>query len=131
MRRWSRTRLSFLTHNPELLELKAPQLEAELKQQLADIEESVTGIWLSSSGSSATAYLANRAGRNIEPATLRKYRTFVKQFRDFANDKGTNGCLRGRVAPVQARADGSKESSLGRHGVVCQAEAGRLYYHSQ
>jgi len=27
---------TFLTHNPELLELVAPQLEAELKQQLAD-----------------------------------------------------------------------------------------------
>jgi site-specific recombinase XerD len=34
------------------------------------------------------AYLANRVNRNIEPSTLRKYNTFVKQFRDFANDKG-------------------------------------------
>jgi integrase len=34
------------------------------------------------------AYLANRAGRSIAPATLRKYRTFTKQFRDFAAEKG-------------------------------------------
>lgn len=36
----------FLTHNPELLELVAPQLEAELKQQLADksLKEQVKGI---------------------------------------------------------------------------------------
>jgi integrase len=34
------------------------------------------------------AYLANRAGRSIAPSTLRKYKTFVKQLRDFASDKG-------------------------------------------
>lgn len=34
------------------------------------------------------AYLANRAGRGIAPATLRKYATFVKQLRVFAEDKG-------------------------------------------
>jgi AraC-like DNA-binding protein len=36
----------FLTHNPELLELVAPQLEAELSRQLADksLEEQVKGI---------------------------------------------------------------------------------------
>jgi integrase len=34
------------------------------------------------------AYLANRAGRGIAPATLRKYTTFVKQLRHFAADKG-------------------------------------------
>jgi integrase len=34
------------------------------------------------------AYLANRAGRNIAPATLRKYNTFVKQLREFASVKG-------------------------------------------
>jgi len=36
----------FLTHNPELLELVAPQLEAELTQQLADksLKEQVKGI---------------------------------------------------------------------------------------
>jgi len=35
----------FLTHNPELLELVAPQLEAELKQQLSDhsLQEQVKG----------------------------------------------------------------------------------------
>jgi AraC-like DNA-binding protein len=35
----------FLTHNPDLLELVAPQLEAELKQQLADksLQEQVKG----------------------------------------------------------------------------------------
>jgi len=35
----------FLTHNPDLLELVAPQLEAELKQQLADksLQELVKG----------------------------------------------------------------------------------------
>jgi integrase len=34
------------------------------------------------------AYLANRAGRSIAPATLRKYNTFAKQLRGFASDKG-------------------------------------------
>jgi AraC-like DNA-binding protein len=36
----------FLTHNPDLLELVAPQLEAELKQQLADksLKEQLKGI---------------------------------------------------------------------------------------
>lgn len=36
----------FLTHNPELLEMVAPQLEAELTQQLADssLQEQVKGI---------------------------------------------------------------------------------------
>ncbi|PYT10469.1 MAG: hypothetical protein DMG59_28795, partial [Acidobacteria bacterium] len=36
----------FVTHNPDLLELVAPQLEAELRQQLADksLKEQVTGI---------------------------------------------------------------------------------------
>jgi len=34
------------------------------------------------------AYLANRAGRGIAPATLRKYTTFVKQLRAFAAEKG-------------------------------------------
>ena len=36
----------FVTHNPELLELVAPQLEAELKQQLADrpLKEQAKGI---------------------------------------------------------------------------------------
>jgi integrase len=34
------------------------------------------------------AYLANRAGRGIAPATLRKYTTFVKQLREFASDRG-------------------------------------------
>ena len=34
------------------------------------------------------AYLANRAGRNIAPATVRKYKTFVKQLREFDADKG-------------------------------------------
>lgn len=36
----------FLTHNPDLLEMVAPQLEAELKRQLADssLEEQVKGI---------------------------------------------------------------------------------------
>ena len=34
------------------------------------------------------AYLANRAGRDIAPATVRKYKTFVKQLREFAADKG-------------------------------------------
>lgn len=34
------------------------------------------------------AYLANREGRGIAPATQRKYKTFVKQLRDFANEKG-------------------------------------------
>jgi len=36
----------FVTHNPELLELVAPQLEAELKQQLADspLREQAKGI---------------------------------------------------------------------------------------
>lgn len=34
------------------------------------------------------AYLANREGRDIAPATLRKYKTFVKQLREFASDKG-------------------------------------------
>ena len=34
------------------------------------------------------AYLANRAGRDIAPATVRKYKTFVKQLRAFAADKG-------------------------------------------
>jgi AraC-like DNA-binding protein len=36
----------FLTHNPDLLELVAPQLEAELSQQLADksLQEQVKGI---------------------------------------------------------------------------------------
>lgn len=34
------------------------------------------------------AYLANRAGRSVAPATLRKYTTFVKQLREFASDKG-------------------------------------------
>jgi integrase len=34
------------------------------------------------------AYLANRVGRSVAPATLRKYKTFVKQLRDFAADKG-------------------------------------------
>jgi len=34
------------------------------------------------------SYLANRGGRNIAPATLRKYKTFVKQLLNFAKDKG-------------------------------------------
>jgi hypothetical protein len=34
------------------------------------------------------AYLANREGRNIAPATLRKYKTFVKQLHEFAATKG-------------------------------------------
>jgi site-specific recombinase XerD len=34
------------------------------------------------------AYLANRAGRAISPATARKYRTLVKQLRAFADSKG-------------------------------------------
>jgi hypothetical protein len=34
------------------------------------------------------AYLSNRVGRSIAPATLRKYKTFVKQFHDFAAEKG-------------------------------------------
>jgi hypothetical protein len=34
------------------------------------------------------AYLANRAGRDIAPVTVRKYKTFVKQLREFADDKG-------------------------------------------
>jgi AraC-like DNA-binding protein len=36
----------FVTHNPDLLELIAPQLEAELKQQLADksFKEQVKGV---------------------------------------------------------------------------------------
>jgi integrase len=36
----------------------------------------------------ADAYLANRAGRGIASATLRKYTTLVKQLREFASDKG-------------------------------------------
>lgn len=34
------------------------------------------------------AYLANRLGRNIAESTLRKYKTFLKQFDDFAAAKG-------------------------------------------
>lgn len=34
------------------------------------------------------AYLANRAGRKIAESTLRKYKTFVKQFREFTASKG-------------------------------------------
>lgn len=34
------------------------------------------------------AYLANRSGRGIAPATLRKYTTFIKQLREFASNKG-------------------------------------------
>jgi hypothetical protein len=34
------------------------------------------------------AYLANRAGRAIAPSPYRKYKTFAKQLRDFADFKG-------------------------------------------
>jgi integrase len=34
------------------------------------------------------AYLSNRAGREIKQSTYKKYKTFVKQLRDFADTKG-------------------------------------------